>query len=107
MALAEAGLLSVVVPVADDTDLAGIGVFAATPDDTNAIMDDHPGGRAGIFRYQTPGPRLSRSMAPTIRADSTSTIRRPAPQQGQGLSCFPGYLLGSGLVLTAPAEPEG
>ncbi len=53
MALAEAGLLSVVVPVADDTDLAGIGVFAATPDDTNAIMDDHPGGRAGIFRYQT------------------------------------------------------
>ncbi len=53
MALAEAGLLSVVLPVTDDTDLAGIGVFAATPDDTNAIMDDDPGVRAGIFRYQT------------------------------------------------------
>jgi uncharacterized protein YndB with AHSA1/START domain len=52
MALAEAGLLSVVLPVTDDTDLAGIGIFAATADDTNAIMQDDPGIRAGIFRYE-------------------------------------------------------
>ena len=52
MALAAAGLLAVVLPVADETDLAGIGVFAATPDDTHAIMADDPGVRAGIFSYE-------------------------------------------------------
>jgi uncharacterized protein YndB with AHSA1/START domain len=52
MALAEAGLLPVVLPVGDDTDLAGIGIFAAGPEDTRAIMDDDPGVRAGIFGYE-------------------------------------------------------
>jgi uncharacterized protein YndB with AHSA1/START domain len=52
MALAQAGLLAVVLPVTDDTDLAGIGIFTATPDDTRTIMDDDPGVRAGIFTYQ-------------------------------------------------------
>ena len=52
MALAESGLLAVVLPVMDDTDLAGFGVFAATPDETHTIMNDDPGVRAGIFSYQ-------------------------------------------------------
>ena len=51
MALAEAGLLAIVLPVIDDTSLAGIGIFAATTEDTRAIMDDDPGVRAGIFTY--------------------------------------------------------
>jgi hypothetical protein len=52
MALAEDGVLAVVLPVTDDTGLSGIGVFAATPDETRAIMDDDPGVRAGIFTYE-------------------------------------------------------
>jgi uncharacterized protein YndB with AHSA1/START domain len=52
MALAAAGLLAVVLPVTDDSDLCGIGVFAATPDDTRSIMADDPGVRAGIFSYE-------------------------------------------------------
>lgn len=52
MALGEAGLLPVVLPATDDSDLAGIGVFAAAPDDVRAILDDDPGIRAGIFRYE-------------------------------------------------------
>ncbi len=52
MALVEAGLLSVVLPVADDSDLAGLAVFAASPADTTTIMDDDPGVRAGIFGYE-------------------------------------------------------
>lgn len=52
MALAESGLLAVVLPVADETDLSGIGVFAAGIDDTRVIMDDDPGVRAGIFSYE-------------------------------------------------------
>jgi uncharacterized protein YndB with AHSA1/START domain len=51
MSLVDAGLLAVVLPVTDDTALAGIGVFAATPDDVQTIMDDDPGVRAGIFTY--------------------------------------------------------
>lgn len=51
MSLVEAGLLAVVLPVTDNTELAGIGVFAATPVDVQAIMDDDPGVRAGIFTY--------------------------------------------------------
>ncbi|MCW2750953.1 MAG: activator of Hsp90 ATPase 1 family protein [Aeromicrobium sp.] len=51
MALAEAGILSIVLPVTDDTDLAGIGVFAAAAADVQTIMDDDPGVRAGIFTY--------------------------------------------------------
>ncbi len=52
MALVEAELLSVVLPVADDSDLAGIAVFAASPAETRTIMDDDPGVRAGIFTYE-------------------------------------------------------
>ena len=52
MSLAEAGLLPVVLPVTDDSDLAGVGVFAATIEETRVIMDDDPGVRAGIFSYE-------------------------------------------------------
>ncbi|MDP9116572.1 MAG: SRPBCC family protein [Actinomycetota bacterium] len=51
MALAQAGALAIVLPVTDDSDLAGIGVFATTPDNVHTIMEDDPGVRAGIFSY--------------------------------------------------------
>ena len=46
------GLLSVVCPVMDDTDLCGVGIFNATVDETTALMDDDPGVRAGVFTYE-------------------------------------------------------
>jgi len=52
MALADAGLLDVVLPVGDDSPLAGIGVFTTPPDETRTIMDDDPAVRAGIFTYE-------------------------------------------------------
>jgi uncharacterized protein YndB with AHSA1/START domain len=52
MALVDAGLLSVVLPVNDDSDLAGIGIFAASVDDTRAILADDPGVRAGILSFE-------------------------------------------------------
>ncbi|MFI5909623.1 hypothetical protein [Dactylosporangium sp. NPDC051541] len=52
MALVDAGLLAVVVPVIDETALSGIGIFAADTDTVRAIMDDDPGVRAGIFTYE-------------------------------------------------------
>lgn len=51
MALVDAGFLSIVLPVSDDSGLAGLGVFALTPEETVTVLDDDPGVRAGIFTY--------------------------------------------------------
>ena len=50
--LRDDGVLAVVLPVTDGTDVCGIGVFAATVDDTTAIMNDDPGVAAGVFTYE-------------------------------------------------------
>jgi uncharacterized protein YndB with AHSA1/START domain len=52
MALVEAGELLVVLPVSDDTQLAGLAVFAGDAERVTAILDDDPGVQAGIFRYE-------------------------------------------------------
>jgi hypothetical protein len=46
------GLLSIVCPVTDDTDLCGVGIFAATVEEARRIMDEDPGVQAGIFTYE-------------------------------------------------------
>ena len=46
------GVLAVVCPVADDTDLAGIGIFNATPEETARIMDGDPAVLAGVLSYE-------------------------------------------------------
>ncbi len=51
MALVDAGLLSIVLPVSDDSGLAGFGVFALAVEDVTAVMDADPGVQAGIFSY--------------------------------------------------------
>jgi hypothetical protein len=58
------GVLSIVCRVADESDVQGIGIFNATPDETRAIMDEDPGVLAGVFTYEVhqgrsfPGDRL-------------------------------------------------
>lgn len=46
------GLLSIVCPVTDDTDLCGIGIFTTTVEHATEIMDADPGVRAGVFSYE-------------------------------------------------------
>ncbi len=46
------GLLSIVCPVPDDTDLCGVGIFSASIEETRRLMDDDPGVRAGVFSYE-------------------------------------------------------
>ena len=46
------GVLSIVCPVPDGSDLAGIGIFNATVEETQAIMDGDPGVQAGVFVYE-------------------------------------------------------
>lgn len=52
MALVDAGLLAIVLPVGDGSGLAGVGVFTVGPDEVREIMDADPGVRAGIFDYK-------------------------------------------------------
>jgi hypothetical protein len=47
--LRDDGVLAVVLPVTDGSDVCGIGVFAATVEETAAIMDGDPGVAAGVF----------------------------------------------------------
>jgi hypothetical protein len=46
------GLLSIVCPVIDGSDVCGIGIFNLDPEQTRAVMDDDPGVEAGIFTYE-------------------------------------------------------
>jgi hypothetical protein len=44
-------LLAVVCPVPDDSDVCGVGIFTAPPDQVARLMDEDPGVAAGVFTY--------------------------------------------------------
>ncbi len=46
------GLLPVVCPVNDGSEVSGIGIFNATVDEVKKLMDEDPGVQAGIFTYE-------------------------------------------------------
>lgn len=51
-ALRADGLLSIVSPVTDDTELCGVGIFDTTVERAAEIMEGDPGVRAGVFTYE-------------------------------------------------------
>jgi hypothetical protein len=52
MALREEGKLPIVCRANDDSDWAGVGIFAASPEEVAEIMEDDPGVKAGLFTYE-------------------------------------------------------
>ncbi len=46
------GLLSIVCPITDDSNVDGIGIFNATVEQTRQVMDEDPGVKAGVFTYE-------------------------------------------------------
>jgi hypothetical protein len=46
------GLLSIVCPIRDESDISGIGIFKARPQVTKKLYDDVPGVQAGIFTFE-------------------------------------------------------
>jgi hypothetical protein len=52
MALRAAGILSIVCPVTDGGDVAGIGIFRARVDEVRAIMEEDPAVRDGTLTYE-------------------------------------------------------
>jgi len=57
--LREEGILSIVCPIRDGSNVTGVGVFNRTPDEVKEIMDGDPGVIEGIFNYEI---HLSRSF---------------------------------------------
>jgi hypothetical protein len=51
-ALRADGLLSIVCPVTQESNLSGFGIFNASVDQTRKIMDEDPGVVAGVFVYE-------------------------------------------------------
>src|SRR5579859_1561173 len=51
-ALRAAGLLSIVCPVRDESNVHGIGIFNAPVEEVRKIMDGDPGVQAGVFVYE-------------------------------------------------------
>jgi len=51
-ALKAAGLLAVVCPVSDGSNVSGVGIFAATPEDVERILIGDPAIKAGILKFQ-------------------------------------------------------
>ena len=51
-ALREEGLLVVVCPISDESDLKGIGIFNADIEQTRQIMEEDPAVKAGIFTFE-------------------------------------------------------
>jgi hypothetical protein len=64
-ALRAAGVMPIICPVIDNTDLAGISIFDAAPAEVERIMSEDPGVQAGVFTYDVhatisfPGSALS------------------------------------------------
>lgn len=51
-ALRAEGILSIVCPVADGSDINGMGIFNADVEEVKKIMDEDPGVKAGVFVYE-------------------------------------------------------
>ena len=45
------GVLNVVCPVTDDTEVCGVGIFDASVAEVEALMAGDPGVQAGVFVY--------------------------------------------------------
>jgi hypothetical protein len=58
------GVLPIVCPVADGSEIRGVGIFNAGVDAVKRVMDEDPGVKAGLYVYEMhscrsfPGDRL-------------------------------------------------
>jgi len=51
-ALRAEGILAIVCPVRDDSDVAGLGIFNASVDEVDRLLRDDPAVREGVLRYE-------------------------------------------------------
>ena len=46
------GVLSIVCPISDGSNVTGVGIFHAPVEEVKKIMDEDPGVQAGVFVYE-------------------------------------------------------
>lgn len=46
------GLMPIVLPIADGSEVSGVGIFNASAERVRAIMDKDPAVEAGVFVYE-------------------------------------------------------
>lgn len=46
------GVLPIVCPISDGSDVSGLGIFNAPVEEVKKIMDEDPGVQAGVFVYE-------------------------------------------------------
>ena len=51
-ALRADGVLSIVCPISDGSNVTGVGIFNANVEEVKKIMDEDPGVQAGVFVYE-------------------------------------------------------
>jgi len=51
-ALRAEGMLSIVCPISDGSDVTGVGIFNADVEEVKKIMDDDPGVKSGVIAYE-------------------------------------------------------
>jgi len=47
------GVLSIVCPISDGSNVAGVGIFNADVEEVKKIMDEDPAVKAGVLIYET------------------------------------------------------
>ncbi len=52
MSLREDGVMPIVCPVGDGSDVAGLCIFNLSEEEARAVMDEDPGVKAGVFVYE-------------------------------------------------------
>ncbi len=63
-ALKKAGLMAIVCPVGDGSDVTGVSIFNTDVEETKRVMETDPGVQAGVFTFEIhptesfPGDRL-------------------------------------------------
>jgi hypothetical protein len=94
------GLLSIVCPVSDGSDLSGIVIFNANIDEAKRMMDEDPAVKKGVFIYEIHACRSSPSDSLPERKIMHKAARREetAPKDGRDLSEYSGALMDNPIL---------
>jgi len=72
-ALHRVGLLPIVCPISDDSELAGLGIFNATLDEADQIMSADPAVKAQVLSYELHATRsFAGSTLPDVQTGNAS-----------------------------------
>lgn len=79
--LRAAGILAVVLPIRDESDVDGVGVFDLDPEATRAVMAADPGVQAGVFTFEVhPGRSFPGDRLPGEPREGRGEAAAPAPE---------------------------